>query len=154
RLFLHNAWGIFFAERILGPTLTRVSDGKVLPLRPLLEEHITQDFGRIPTLAACLAQLAPEPLEAAVTTYDQCVASARRMGGTPSDYQALHQLLDWPREYLPDGRYRRVLHNGWGVAMALQAFGMAFARASDGGEVAVQPLAEQHIHREYGRIPD
>jgi hypothetical protein len=153
RLFLHNAWGIFFAERILGPALTRASDGKVLPLRPLLEDHVTQDFGRIPTLAACLAQLAPEPLDTEVTTYEQCVASAQSMGGVPSDYQALHHLLDWPREYLPDGRYRRILHNSWGVAMAAQAFGLAIARASDGVEVAVQPIAEQHISREYGRIP-
>ena len=63
RLLLHNAWGVFLAERILGATLTRASDGKILPLRPLLEDHITQDFGRIPTLAACFAQLAPESLD-------------------------------------------------------------------------------------------
>src|SRR5258708_4731399 len=61
RLFLHNAWGLFVAERIHGATVTRASDGKTLPLRPLLEDHILQDFGKIPTLAQRLAQLAPEP---------------------------------------------------------------------------------------------
>jgi hypothetical protein len=158
RLFLHNAWGIFLAERILGGTLTRASDDKVLPLRPLLEDHVTQDFGRIPTLAACLAQLPPEPLDAEVTTFDQCVASADAEGGLASDYEALHRFLDWPREYLPggdlpDGRYRRVLHNSWGVALAVQAFGLGLTRGSDGAMLDVRALAEGHIRCEYGRIP-
>jgi hypothetical protein len=158
RLFLHNAWGIFLAERILGGTLTRASDGKVLPLRPLLEDHVAQDFGRIPTLAACLAHLSPEPLDSEVTTFDQCAASADAEGGVAADYEALHRFLDWPREYLPggdlpDGRYRRVLHNAWGVALAVQALGLGLTRGSDGAMLDVRALAEGHIRREYGRIP-
>ena len=34
RLFLHNAWGLFVAERILGATITRASDGKTLAAAP------------------------------------------------------------------------------------------------------------------------
>jgi hypothetical protein len=153
RLFLHNAWGIFLAERILGVTFARGSDGKVLPLRPLLEDHVVQDFGKIPTLAACLAQLAPEPTERDITVYDQCVASVARWSGAWTDYQALHAFLDWPREVLADGRYRRVLHNTWGVTMAVQAFGQALTRASDGVAVPVQPLAERHILEELPAVP-
>jgi hypothetical protein len=153
RLFLHNAWGIFLAERILGVTVARASDGKVLPLRPLLEDHVVQDFGKIPTLAACLAQLAPEPIARDVTVYDQCLASVARWGGAWTDYQALHAFLDWPRECLADGRYRRVLHNTWGVTMATQAFGLALTRTSDGVAVPVQPLAERHILEELPAVP-
>jgi hypothetical protein len=153
RLLLHNAWGVFLAERILGATMTRASDGKILPLRPLLEDHITQDFGRIPTLAVCFAQLTPESLDPDVTVYDHCRASAEEFGGAWSDYQALHQFLDWPRDCLPDGRFRRVLHNSWGVALAEQAFGLAFMRASDGVELAMRPIVERHIQREMGTIP-
>ena len=153
RLLIHNSWGIFLAERILGATMTRASDGKVLPLRPLLEDHITQDFGKIPTLAACFDQLPPEPLEPDVTVYEQCVVSAERWGGAWRDYAAIHQFLDWPRDYLPDGRSRRVLHNSWGVSIAEQAFGLAFSRESDGAEIAARPVAERHIVAELGHIP-
>jgi hypothetical protein len=153
RLLLHNAWGVFLAERILGATLIRASDDKVIPLRPLLEDHITQDFGRIPTLAVCFAQLAPEPLDPDMTVYDQCLATAEEVGGVWTDYQALHQFLDWPRDCLPDGRFRRVLHNSWGVGLAEQAFGLAFTRASDGVEFAIRPIVERHIVRELGTIP-
>jgi hypothetical protein len=150
RLFLHNAWGIFVAERILGAMLTRASDGKVLPLRPLLEEHVLQDFGKIPTLAQCLAQLAPEPLDGELSLLAQCQRAAERFGGDATDYEAIGSFLDWPRSYLPDGRYRRILHNGWGVALAVEAFGVAFARPSDGVLVPMEAVAEAHIHAECG----
>ncbi|HKD77675.1 MAG TPA: hypothetical protein VKB76_19370 [Ktedonobacterales bacterium] len=153
RLFLHNAWGIYVAERILGTTLVRATDGKELPLRPTLEDHVKQDFGKIPTLAYCLDQLAPEPLERDVTIYDQCCASTSRWGGIWTDYQTIHQFLDWPREQLADGRFRRIFHNTWGVYMATQAFGHAFTRPSDGEILPVQTIAEQHIMLEYDAIP-
>jgi hypothetical protein len=153
RLFLHNAWGIYLAERILGVTLTRASDGKVLPLRPVLEDHVVQDFGRIPTLAACLGQLQPEPVENELHVSDQCMASVARWGGAWADYQALHQFLDWPREHLADGRARRVLHNSWGVTLALQAFGPVLTRPSDQIHISVQLLAEHHIRQEFPAIP-
>ncbi len=153
RLFLHNAWGIYLAERILGVTLTRASDGKILPIRPVLEDHVIQDFGRIPTLAACLEQLKPERVENELHVYDQCLASAERWGGEWTDYQALHQFLDWPREYLSDGRARRVLHNSWGVTMAVQAFGLVLSRPSNQAQLSVQELAEHHILQELPTIP-
>jgi hypothetical protein len=154
RLFLHNAWGLFVAERILGATLTRESDGKVLPLRPLLEDHILQDFGKIPTLAQCLAQLEPEELENETGSLAQAYEAAERFGGVWTDYLEIGAFLDWPRAYLPDGRYRRILHNGWGAALAVEAFSPAYARPSDGVEVPTATLAEAHIQAEYrGRVP-
>lgn len=154
RLFLHNAWGLFVAERIHGATLTRVSDGKVLPLRPLLEDHILQDFGKIPTLAQCLAQIAPTPLVSQPDLTEQCERAADRFGGAWQDYVEVGRFLDWPRSYLPDGRYRRILHNGWGVALAVEAFGLTFERASDGVSVPTAQVAEAHIQSEYdGRVP-
>ena len=134
--------------------MTRASDGKILPLRPLLEDHITQDFGRIPTLAVCFAQLAPESLDPDVTVYDHCRASAKEFGGAWSDYQALHQFLDWPRDALPDGRFRRVLHNSWGVGLAEQAFGLAFRRASDGSRTSRAPDRGAAYPARDGNDPD
>ena len=154
RLFLHNSWGIFVAERILGATFTRISDGQTVPLRPLLERHVQEDFGQIPTLAACLEQIAPESEEGALTIYAQCQASVQTWGGTWTDYQPIHHFLDWPREHMADGRQRRVFHNTWGLAMIQQAFGLAYQRPSDGVALDVQAVAEQHIRLECeGSIP-
>jgi hypothetical protein len=61
RLVLHNSWGIFLAEQIFGVTITRSSDGKEVPLRTILERHVIEDLGRIPTLAECLNQVTLEP---------------------------------------------------------------------------------------------
>lgn len=153
RLLIHNSWGIFLAERVLGATITRASDRKVIPLRPLLEDHITQDFGKIPTLAACFEQLPPELRDHDMSVYDQCVASVEKNGGIWGDYKPIHQVIDWPLDYLPDGRYLRVLHNSWGISIVEQAIGMTFVRASDGVEMAVRPIAEAHILAELPSIP-
>jgi hypothetical protein len=61
RLVLHNTWGIFLAEQIFGVTITRASDGKEVPTRTILEQHVLEDLGRIPTLEQCLAQVKLEP---------------------------------------------------------------------------------------------
>lgn len=61
RLVLHNSWGIFLAEQIFGVTITRASDGKKIPTRTVLEQHVLEDLGRIPTLEQCLAQVQLEP---------------------------------------------------------------------------------------------
>jgi hypothetical protein len=153
RLFLHNAWGIYVAERVLGATMRRASDGKLLPTRPLLEAHVIQDFGKIPTLARCLDQLPPESMERDIPILEHCQRSAAEWGGIWQDYQALHHFLEWPREHVPDGRFRRILHNGWGVAIVAEAFGEAFTRPSDGVAVPPRAIAEAHIRAEMDTIP-
>jgi hypothetical protein len=153
RLFLHNSWGIYVAERVLGVTLRRASDGKIVPTRPLLEAHVIQDFGKIPTLARCLAQLPPEPLADDIPLFEHCQRSASTWGGAWQDYQPLHHFLEWPREHVADGRFRRILHNSWGVALAAEVFGEAFPRPSDSAMVPVRNIAEMHIHAEMGVIP-
>ncbi len=153
RLFLHNSWGIFVGERIQGTTLTRASDGKTVPLRPLLEDHILQDFGKIPTLATCLAQVPAVSPTGEITLADHCRTSAAFYGGQPEDYDVIHRFLDWPRDYLPDGRYQRILHNGWGVALCEEAFGGEYLRPSDGEFVATRVIATDHIVAEFGTVP-
>jgi hypothetical protein len=57
RLILHNSWGIFFVEKIFGPVWTRPSDGKQVPTRAILEQHVLEDLRHIPTLAECFAHV-------------------------------------------------------------------------------------------------
>ena len=60
RLLLHNSWGIPLAERIFGPLWTCASNGKQIPTRTILEQHILEDLRYIPTLEQCFRNV---PLE-------------------------------------------------------------------------------------------
>src|SRR5262249_40572910 len=54
RRLTHPAFGPYLAASVFGRTFLRASDGVEVPTRPLAEGHITDDLGRIPTLAECL----------------------------------------------------------------------------------------------------
>ena len=72
-------------------------------------------------------------------------SSARRFGGTPEDYVAIHKFLDQSKLYLADWRHRALLHTTFGVALCEQFFGDLYRRPSDGGTVATRTVAEVHI---------
>jgi hypothetical protein len=50
RAILHSSFGIFLCEQVFGATIQRKSDGKTVPLRPIGEQHVFEDLGRIPTI--------------------------------------------------------------------------------------------------------
>jgi hypothetical protein len=60
RALRHHAEGIFLCEQIFGTTLTN-SDGKVIPVRWVGEQHVKEDLGRIPTAQDWLKNLMPQP---------------------------------------------------------------------------------------------
>jgi len=72
-------------------------------------------------------------------------SSARRFGGTPEDYVAIHKFLDQSKLYLADWRHRALLHTTFGVALCEQFFGDLYRRSSDGGNVTTRTIAEAHI---------
>ncbi len=49
RAIFHSAFGIYIIERIFGTTITN-SDGKVVSVRDLAEDHVLEDLGTIPSL--------------------------------------------------------------------------------------------------------
>ena len=49
RALRHHAEGIFWAEEVFGHTITN-SDGKLVPVRYIGEQHVKEDLGWIPTL--------------------------------------------------------------------------------------------------------
>lgn len=49
RAILHNSFGIYLCEKFFGYTITN-SDGKVISVRDIGENHILEDLGKIPTL--------------------------------------------------------------------------------------------------------
>ena len=60
RAILHNAFGIFLLEQQFGVYFTN-SDGKVVQVRDIGEQHVLEDLGRIPSLDECMKNL---PMEA------------------------------------------------------------------------------------------
>jgi hypothetical protein len=59
RALRHHSEGIFLCERIFGTTITN-SDGKVVPVRYIGEQHVKEDLGRIPTAQDWLTRIQPE----------------------------------------------------------------------------------------------
>lgn len=49
RAILHHSLGIFIVEQMFGTTLTN-SDGKIVQVRDVAEQHVIDDMGRIPTV--------------------------------------------------------------------------------------------------------
>lgn len=56
RAILHNTFGIFLLEKVFGTYITN-SDGKMVSVRDIGEDHVLQDLGTIPTVDQWLKQL-------------------------------------------------------------------------------------------------
>ena len=56
----HHAEGIFMAEAIFGSTIT-TSNGRVVPVRWIGEQHVQEDLGFIPSFADWARAIAPKP---------------------------------------------------------------------------------------------
>jgi hypothetical protein len=59
RALRHHSEGIFLCERIFGTTLTN-SDGRVIPVRWVGEQHVKEDLGFIPSVKDWLEHLMPQ----------------------------------------------------------------------------------------------
>ena len=59
RALRHHAEGIFLAERIFGVTVLN-SDGALIPVRYIGEQHVREDLGRVPTVQDWLSRISPE----------------------------------------------------------------------------------------------
>jgi hypothetical protein len=60
RALRHHAEGIFVAETIFGTTIT-LSNGRVIPVRWIGEQHVREDLGFIPSFADWVKAIRPEP---------------------------------------------------------------------------------------------
>jgi hypothetical protein len=59
RALRHHSEGIFMAEKIFGTCITN-SDGRVVPVRYIGEQHVKEDLGLIPTMADWFECIKPE----------------------------------------------------------------------------------------------
>jgi hypothetical protein len=80
------------------------------------------------------------------------MASAKKFGGKPEDYIEIHNLMDSSKGCIGDNRHRCLTHNSWFVAAdgpLERIFGVVI-KNSDGRQVSVRDVGEQHILEDFG----
>jgi hypothetical protein len=78
--------------------------------------------------------------------------SAKKFGGQPSDYMSIHNLMDSSKGAIGDNRHRALTHNSWFISAdgpLEKIFGPVIMN-SDGREVSVRDIGEQHILEDFG----
>lgn len=80
-------------------------------------------------------------------------SSARKFGGRPEDYQAIHDWFDASKAHLAHFTHRALRHHAAGIFEAEQVFGVTITN-SDGRKVPVRFIGEQHVKEDCGgKIP-
>ena len=79
-------------------------------------------------------------------------SSARKFGGRAEDYLAIHNWFDESKAFVPDFRHRALRHHAEGIFLAEKLFGIAIMN-SEGKQVPVRYVGEQHVREDLGRIP-
>lgn len=78
--------------------------------------------------------------------------SRTKYGGHVDDYLPIHDFIDSSKAHVPDMRHRAILHSSFGCYLTEQVFGVYIVN-SDGKQVSVRDLAEEHIIQDLGTIP-
>ena len=84
--------------------------------------------------------------------YHHAVSSAKRFGGQPDDYLALHSWFDATKAHLADARHRVLRHHSFGIFIAEQKFGVTLTN-SGGKQIPTRAVAEQHVQEDFSFIP-
>ncbi len=78
--------------------------------------------------------------------------SAKKYGGKPEDYQDIHDFFDSSKAAMPDIRHRAILHSAFGIFVLERVFGTTITN-SDGRQVCVRDIGEDHVMEDLGFIP-
>ncbi len=77
-------------------------------------------------------------------------SSAQKYGGKPEDYLEIHEFMDSSKSVFPDNRHRALTHNSWFLNSILERVLGTTVKNSDGKEVSVRTIGEDHILEDYG----
>ena len=76
--------------------------------------------------------------------YHHAVSSARKWGGKPTEYLAIHAWFDASKEHYADFRHRALRHHSQGIYEAERVFGETVT-LSTGRKVPTRWIGEQHV---------
>lgn len=81
--------------------------------------------------------------------YTHALSSAKKFGGRPEDYLAIHDFLDSSKAAIADNRHRCLTHNSWFLSVVLEkVFGPTLTN-SDGRVISVREVGERHVLEDY-----
>ena len=84
--------------------------------------------------------------------YHHAQSSAKKYGGVPEDYLAIHQWFDATKAMYADFRHRALRHHAEGIFLCEAIHGVT-VKNSNGKQVPVRFIAEQHVKEDCGFIP-
>ncbi|MBN9122296.1 MAG: hypothetical protein J0I06_24680 [Planctomycetes bacterium] len=84
--------------------------------------------------------------------YVHAQSSVKRFGGSVEDYLPIHERMDSTKSAHAEVTHRCVFHSAFGIYIIEEIFGR-FITNSDGKEVYVRDIAEQHVLEDLGFIP-
>lgn len=84
--------------------------------------------------------------------YIHSKSSVAKWGGKVQDYLPIHNYMDQSKSHFPDNRHRALTHNSWFLFVLEDVFGPTIIN-SDGKEVSVRDVGEQHCIEDLGCIP-
>jgi hypothetical protein len=84
--------------------------------------------------------------------YHHAISSVKKWGGKPEDYQPIHDWFDESKAFYADPRHRALRHHTEGIFMAERFFGTTI-KNSNGREIPVRWVGEQHVREDLGFIP-
>ena len=79
-------------------------------------------------------------------------SSVKKWGGKPDDYMPIHNLMDSSKGTIADSRHRCLTHNTWFIGPdgpLERIFGYTLIN-SDGREISIRDIGEQHILEDFG----
>ena len=79
-------------------------------------------------------------------------SSARKFGGCPSDYRAIHNWFDATKAHCALPGHRALRHSSLGIFEAERVFGRSLTNSA-GRDVPVRFVGEQHVREDCRRIP-
>tara|TARA_Y100001937_G_scaffold5271_1_gene6965 strand:+ start:1423 stop:1752 length:330 start_codon:yes stop_codon:yes gene_type:complete len=84
--------------------------------------------------------------------YHHSVSSSKKYGGTPEDYQAIHDWFDDTKSHYAFQNHRALKHHSLGCYWCEEKFGKTIT-ISTGKKIPTRWIAEQHIREDLGFIP-
>lgn len=84
--------------------------------------------------------------------YHHAISSVKKWGGEVDDYLPIHSWFDESKAHMADFRHRALRHHAEGIFAAEREFGVVI-RNSDGRDVPVRAIGEQHVFEDLHKIP-
>ena len=84
--------------------------------------------------------------------YIHAKSSVSKYGGIIEDYLPIHDFMDSSKSSLADVRHRAILLSSFGIFIVEKVFGTTIEN-SDGKNICVRDIAENHVIEDLGFIP-